>query len=64
MSVVMKKRYGKCTAIIDDSRVTNNKDEIDTILDNIYNIYLQSEYAVSKEKSDKQKTNHNYKIFT
>lgn len=64
MSVVMKKQYGKCTAIIDDSRVTNNKDEIDTILDNIYNIYLQSEYAVSKEKSDKQKTNHNYKIFT
>ena len=57
MSVVMKKQFGKCTAIIDDSRVTNNKDEIDTVLDNIYHIYLQSEYALSKEKSDNQKTN-------
>lgn len=57
MSVVMKKQFGKCTAIIDDSRVINNKDEIDTILDNIYNIYLQSEYTLSKEKSDNQKTN-------
>ncbi|MDD6488919.1 MAG: hypothetical protein PUG48_03765 [Clostridia bacterium] len=58
MAIVMRKQSGKCTAIIDDSCVTNKKDEIDTILDNIYNIYLHSEYSVSKEPPENKKTNH------
>lgn len=57
MAFVMKKQYGKCTAIIDDSCIINNKAEIDNILDNIYNIYLQSEYALSKETPENEKTN-------
>ena len=57
MAVVMKKKYGKCTAIIDDSYIINNKAETDTILDNIYNIFLQSEYiTVQSETSINQQS--------
>ncbi|MGN0470723.1 MAG: hypothetical protein ACI4GV_07395 [Acutalibacteraceae bacterium] len=58
MAFVMKKQYGKCIAIIDDSFIINDKAEIDNILDNIYNIYLQSEYVISKEASDNSKNHH------
>ena len=54
MAVVMKKQFGKCTAIIDDSYVTDNKNEVDIILDNIYNIFLQSEYEISKNLPEQQ----------
>lgn len=51
MAVVMKKQYGKCTATIDDSYIINNKTETDTILDNIYNIFLQSEYITAQSET-------------
>ena len=60
MAVVMKKQIGKCTAIIDDSHITDNEAEIDIILDNIYNIFLQSEYSMSKE-TQKNETNNQEK---
>lgn len=49
MAIVATYKFGKCTAMVDDSCIVKDKKEVDKILGRIYEIYMASELAKAKE---------------
>jgi hypothetical protein len=53
MAVVMDYYEGKTHCMVDDSCVVKTQAEVEQILQNLYNIYLQSEIAKAREAEEK-----------